>query len=97
MGGVAGAIRNHARAALAECQTPERRPVLDRLLFRLVRRDSQRRIICRLAPRKELEADATMRALAEHLVAPDWRLLQGHNERDAEGAIRIAHDVLSSH
>jgi len=38
MGGVVGAIRAHARAALAEWNTEARRPVLDRLLFRLVQR-----------------------------------------------------------
>jgi WD40 repeat protein len=97
MGGVAGAIRSHARAALAEWQTPERQPVLDRLLFHLVQRDPQQRIICRLAPRREIEADAEMRALEEHLVAPEWRLLQGHNDQGTEGAIRIAHDVLLDH
>jgi hypothetical protein len=56
MGGVAGAIRGHARAALAEWQTEARRPVLDRLVFRLVERDPRRRIVRRLAPRAELEA-----------------------------------------
>src|SRR5262249_27247231 len=55
MGGVAGAIRNHARAALAEWQTEERRPVLDRLLFHLVQRDAQQRVVYRLAPRREIE------------------------------------------
>jgi len=44
MGGVAGAIRSHARAALAEWQTQERQPVLDRLLFHLVQPDPQQRI-----------------------------------------------------
>jgi len=97
MGGVGGAIRTHAQAALAEWQSAERQPVVDRLLFRLVQRDPQQRIVCRLAPRKEIEADAEMRALEEHLVAPQWRLLQGHNDRDTEGAIRIAHDVLLDH
>ena len=97
MGGVVSAIRTHAKAALAEWQTAEQQPVLDRLLFRLVQRDPQQRIVCRLAPRKEIEADAEMRALEEHLVAPQWRLLQGHNDQDTEGAIRIAHDVLLDH
>jgi WD40 repeat protein len=97
LGGVAGAIRSHAREALAEWQTAERRSVLDRLLFHLVQRDSQQRIVCRLAPRKEIEADAEMRALEEHLVAPEWRLLQGHGDQNTEGAIRIAHDVLLDH
>jgi hypothetical protein len=41
IGGVAGAIRNHARAALTEWQTEARRPVLDRLVFRLVQREPQ--------------------------------------------------------
>lgn len=95
--GVAGAIRRHAKEALAEWQSPERQPVLDRLLFRLVQRDSQQRIVPRLAPRAELEADAEMRELVEHLLADERRLLQGHHERDAEGVIRIAHDVLLDH
>ena len=94
MGGVAGAIRSHARNALADWLTEERRPVLDRLLFRLVQRDPQQRIVCRLTPRAELEADPEMRALEEHLVAERWRLLQGHDAPDAAGAVRIAHDVL---
>ena len=51
MGGVAGAIRSHARNALADWLAEERRPVLGRLLFRLVQRDPQQRIVCRLAPR----------------------------------------------
>jgi WD40 repeat protein len=97
MGGVAGAIRNHAREALAEWQTEDRRPVLDRLLFRLVQRDGQQRIVCRLAPRQEIEADAEISALADHLVAPEWRLLQGHEAPDDAGAMRIAHDVLLDH
>jgi hypothetical protein len=97
MGGVAGAIRSHAREALAEWQTTNRQPVLDRLLFHLVQRDAQQRIVCRLAPRQEIEADTEMRVLAEHLVAPEWRLLQEHDERDTTGAIRIAHDVLLDH
>jgi hypothetical protein len=97
MGGVAGAIRDHARKALAGWLTDQGRPVLDRLLFRLVQRDPQQRIVCRLASRKEFEADAEMQALAEHLVAPEWRLLQGHNAWDGESAIRIAHDVLLDH
>jgi hypothetical protein len=37
--------------------------VIERLLFRLVQRDPQQRIVCRLAPRAELEADPEMRAL----------------------------------
>jgi hypothetical protein len=45
MGGVAGAIRNHAGKALAEWQAAERQPVLDRLMFRLVQRDAQQRIV----------------------------------------------------
>ena len=97
MGGVAGAIRSHARDALADWMTEERRPVLDRLLFRLVQRDPQQRIVCRLAPRAELEVDPEMRALEEHLVAEQWRLLQGHDAPDAAGAVRIAHDVLLDH
>ena len=38
-----------------------------------------------------------MSALAEHLLAPECRLLQGHNARDGSSAIRIAHDVLLDH
>jgi len=94
MGGVAGAIRSHARDALADWQTEARRPVLDRLLFRLVQRDPQRRIVPRLAPRAELEADPEMWALTQHLAAEQWRLLQGHNVAAVAGAMRIAHDVL---
>ena len=48
MGGVADAIRSHAQKAIAGWQTAERQPVLDRLLFRLLQRDAQQRIVCRL-------------------------------------------------
>jgi hypothetical protein len=49
--------------------------VLDRLVFRLVQRDPQRRIIPRLAPRAELEVDPEMRALTEHLAAERRRAI----------------------
>lgn len=97
MGGVAGAIRSHARAALASWQTPDGQPMLDRLLFHLMHRDAERRIVCRLAPRQQIKANAEIWALTEHLLSDDVRLLQGHDAPDVAGAIRISHDVLLNH
>ena len=52
-------------------------------MFRLVQHDPQQRIVCRLVPHSELEGDAEMWVLAEHLLAPEWRLLHGHDAPDA--------------
>ncbi|MCA3346894.1 MAG: hypothetical protein INF56_08790 [Roseomonas sp.] len=96
-GGVAGAIRNHASQALATMPGADRAAVLDRLLFRLLQRDPEDRIVTRLAPRAELEADPELWNAAAHLLAPEHRLLQGSGGAEDRALIRLAHDVLLEH
>ena len=96
-GGVAGAIRNHASQALATMPGADRKAVLDRLLFRLLQRDPEDRIVTRLAPRAELEADPELWNAAAHLLAPEHRLLQGSGGVEDRALIRLAHDVLLEH
>lgn len=96
-GGVAGAIRNHASQALATMPGADRTAVLDRLLFRLLQRDPEDRIVTRLAPRAELEADPELWNAAAHLLAPEHRLLQGSGGAEDRALIRLAHDVLLEH